>query len=285
MQKEIISVVTFGSTKPKQNESHVVEVELPLKDGTSFNLTANVIPEITRFIHRSPVRLGKTAFLWKDLPLANSISAEREISTTELLIGSDYYPELITAEKIELEPGLNLLGSKLGRIPSSRFGKRACNESNASMLIFSCPNQTTLEPVLPSENSPVLSDQNIDDVWRLENIGIKDLLTDAEFSFDTIPKTENSELKTLEFSLRHFDQTRRFSNSELFILHYTQNGTLRRVENLGVFPLGIMIKVGGFPTLSFPFCTILKTENSELKTWEFSIRFTRKTIFFIKLCN
>ena len=39
------------------------------------------------------------------------------------------------------------------------------------------------------------------------------------FSFGTIPKTENSELKTSEFSPRHFDQTRRFSNSELFILH------------------------------------------------------------------
>ena len=55
LQKEIISVVTFGSTKEKQIESHVVEIELPLKDGTSFNLTANVIPEITRFIHPSPV--------------------------------------------------------------------------------------------------------------------------------------------------------------------------------------------------------------------------------------
>ena len=51
LQKEIILVVTFGSTKPKQIESHVVEIELPLKDGTSFNLTANMIPQITGFIH------------------------------------------------------------------------------------------------------------------------------------------------------------------------------------------------------------------------------------------
>ena len=99
MQKEIISVVTCGSNKSKQIESHVVAIELPLKDGTSFNLTANVILEITGFIHRSPVRLGKTAFLWKDLPLTDSIPSEKEISTVELLIGSDYYLELITAEK------------------------------------------------------------------------------------------------------------------------------------------------------------------------------------------
>ena len=56
------------------------------------------------------------------------------------------------------------------------------------------------------------------------------------FPFCTIPKTENSELKTLEFSQ------------------------------------GTLIKLGAFPTRSFPFCTILKTENSELKTSQFSLR-------------
>ena len=112
--------------------------------------------------------------------MADSIPSEKEISTIKLLIGSDYYLELITAEKMELEPGLYLFGSKLGWILSGRFGKRACNKSNASMLIFSCSNQTTLEPVLLSENSLVLSDQNIDDFWRLENIGIKDPLIDTD---------------------------------------------------------------------------------------------------------
>ena len=40
-----------------------------------------------------------------------------------------------------------------------------------------------------------------------------------------------------------------------------------------------------FSTPSFPFCSIPKTENSELRTSEFSRRFTRTTIFFTKLCN
>ena len=42
------------------------------------------------------------------------------------------------------------------------------------MLIFNCPNQTTFEPILLSENPSGFSDQNINDFWRLENIGIKD---------------------------------------------------------------------------------------------------------------
>ena len=90
LEKEITSVVTFGSSKPKQIQSHVVSIELPLKDGTSFNLLANVIPEITSFIQCSPLQIGKTAFLWKDLSLADFIPTEKEVSTIELLIGRAY---------------------------------------------------------------------------------------------------------------------------------------------------------------------------------------------------
>ena len=160
-EKEIISVVTFRSTKPKQIESHVVSIELPLKDGTSFNLLASIIPEITGFIQRSPLQIGKTAFLWKDLPLADSIPTEKEVSTIELLIGSDYHLELTTTEKIELKPGLYLLGSKLGWILSGRFGERIhdANCPNALMLIFNSPNQTTFKPTLLLENPSGFSDQ------------------------------------------------------------------------------------------------------------------------------
>ena len=70
------------------------------------------------------------------------------------------------------------------------------------MLIFSCANQTTLEPVLLSENSPVLSDQNIDDFWRLENIGIKNPLIDADDN------------KTLQ----HFNDTVTFEDNQYYIV-------------------------------------------------------------------
>ena len=128
------------------------------------------------------MQIGKTAFLWKDLPLADSIPAEKEVSTIELLVGSDYYLELTTTEKIELKPGLYLLGSKLGWILSGRFGKRVHDAicPNASMLIFNSPNQTTFEPILLSENPSGFSDQNIDNFWHLENIGIKDSVTEVD---------------------------------------------------------------------------------------------------------
>ena len=94
------------------------------------------------------------------------------------------------------------------------------------------------------------------------------------FPFCTIPKTENSEMKTSECSFKPFYQTPSFSNSKFSILHYTQNGKLG-VGNFGVFSevyqnsdfFNYLIKLRGFPTPSFPFCTTLKTENSEMENF------------------
>ena len=82
------------------------------------------------------------------------------------------------------------------------------------------------------------------------------------FPFCTIPKTENSELKTSEFSLRHFDQILRFFNSEFLILHYMHYDQTPRFSNsefsilhyiqnqkLGAENLGVSSKV--YPINSF----------------------------------
>ena len=90
-------------------------------------------------------------------------------------------------------------------------------------------------------------------------------------------------------------------NSEFSILHYTQNEKLGD-ENLGVL-FQAFTKLRILPIPSFPFCTVLKTENlemktsecsfkpffcaipktenSELETHEFSLRFTRTAIYLI----
>ena len=88
-----------------------------------------------------------------------------------------------------------------------------------------------------------------------------------------------------------------FFHSEFSILHYTQNPELKTSEfslrqiKLGFptpsFPFRTVPKSENlelktrFPTLIFPFRTTLKTDNTELKTSEFSLRFTRTTILFV----
>ena len=64
--------------------------------------------------------------------------------------------------------------------------------------------------------------------------------------------------------------------------------TLPKTENSEMKPRSalssLFTELRIFPTPSFPFCTVFKTENSELETSEFSLRFTR-TAIFLKLLN
>ena len=48
--------------------------------------------------------------------MADTIPTETESSEIELLIGNDYYLDIILSQKIEIQPGLYLLASKLGWI-------------------------------------------------------------------------------------------------------------------------------------------------------------------------
>ena len=61
--------------------------------------------------------------------------------------------------------------------------------------------------------------------------------------------------------------------------------TLPKTENSEMKPRSalssLFTELRIFPTPSFPFCTVFKTENSELETSEFSLRFTRTAIFFL----
>ena len=49
---EILSVFTFGSTKPKEFKTSVAEFGLKLKNGQTVKIQANVVPKITGMIQR-----------------------------------------------------------------------------------------------------------------------------------------------------------------------------------------------------------------------------------------
>ena len=54
----------------------------------------------------------------KNLKLADTISTSYEDARVDILVGNDYYLDIISSEKIQLQEGLYLLGSKLGWIMS-----------------------------------------------------------------------------------------------------------------------------------------------------------------------
>ena len=56
----------------------------------------------------------------RSLDMADTIPSQTESSSVELLIGSDYYLDIILSKKIGVQPGLYLLASKLGWILTGR---------------------------------------------------------------------------------------------------------------------------------------------------------------------
>lgn len=87
---EILTVFTFGSTKPKGFKTPVVEFGLKLKNGQTMNIQANVVPKITGMIQRAPISSKQFEPLFKEHQLADTFPSELEVSTVELLIGNDY---------------------------------------------------------------------------------------------------------------------------------------------------------------------------------------------------
>ena len=86
-----------------------------------MKINANVVPQIAESIKRRPVNLNSIdnrKCLWNEFSRADDLPSKREISSIDLLIGKDYYLDIILSQKIEIHPGLYTLGSKLGWILS-----------------------------------------------------------------------------------------------------------------------------------------------------------------------
>ena len=53
-----------------------------------------------------------------------------------MLVGNDYYQDIILPQKIEVQPGLYLLSSKLGWIVTGRTSEPDESENGTNMLIL-----------------------------------------------------------------------------------------------------------------------------------------------------
>ena len=176
--KDEFMLVTFGSAKPKRTESRNTKLDIVLKDGSILTISANVVPQNAESIQRRPVNL-KTLdnwnYLWNEFSLAGDLPTERETSSVELLIGNDYYLDIILPQKMEVQPGLYMLGSKLGWILSGRLSEIVERTTEPSMLLLTqgkrIENETSF---LTSLDKSLPTKPNIEDFWRLESIGIND---------------------------------------------------------------------------------------------------------------
>ena len=179
-----ISLVTFGKEKPITLKTPTTKINLPLKDGTQLLLTVNVVPKITGGIQRMPIdtKIFEN-HLWKDLQLADSLPTQTEKTQIDLLLGNDYYLDIIEPVRMELKPGLFLLGSKLGWILTGRtqVDVSASDTMMPALLVHTYSESKILQPncfSLPDSSMPTTP--SLEDFWSLEKIGITDTYLESD---------------------------------------------------------------------------------------------------------
>ncbi|XP_060570667.1 uncharacterized protein LOC132728956 [Ruditapes philippinarum] len=175
--RQEIRLVTFGSDKPKVIRTMSTQLNIQLKDGQNFAITANIVPTITGSIQRKPVSIsnnGEFRSLIKNLTLADDIPTEEYTDSIDLLLGNDYYLDIVLGHKIEIQPGLYLLSSKLGWILSGRTSEIDDSVTDANMLILSYGNNITKTQVFTTVDKCVPKLPDIEDFWNIETIGLKD---------------------------------------------------------------------------------------------------------------
>ena len=137
--EEEIKLVMFGSDKPKTLKTTQTKLKIKLYDSHYLDICANIVPVISGTVQRKGLKLCSSKnvdHLMKSLDMAGTILLETESSKVELLVGNDYYLDLILSQKIEVQPGLYLLASKLGWILTGRTCEHEPSATETNMLIL-----------------------------------------------------------------------------------------------------------------------------------------------------
>jgi hypothetical protein len=175
-KEQEIRLVTFGE-KPKVIKTKSTQLRMKLKNGHYMTLNANIVPLITESIHRKPISIhNQKNFkeLAETLDLADRIPVRDESSTIELLIGNDYYLDLVGSHKIEVQQGLYLLASKLGWLLTGRSSNPECNQEDINMFVMTYGTNHSNTEVFTATDKSLSTNKEISDLWDLESIGINE---------------------------------------------------------------------------------------------------------------
>ena len=167
-------VHTFGTNKPENIEANIVELGIRLQSGFTMQLKASVVPKITGKIERRPIETDIRERL-KTFDLADTIPTVTENTYIDLLVGNDYYADIVSMQRMTVTKGLYLLQSKLGWVLSGRTQKQAGErQRTVSMLTYSSNRWVSDLTTFSCVDENLELKPRLEELWKLETIGIKD---------------------------------------------------------------------------------------------------------------
>ena len=111
--EEALDLGTFGSESSRSVQVPVVAVHIRTQTGTVLDLTVNIVPTISAPVRKEQVDIQKFQFI-RGLTLVEPLNAHAEDIKLDMLIGSNYYNDVIGDPGIKLDDGLYLTCSVLG---------------------------------------------------------------------------------------------------------------------------------------------------------------------------
>ena len=151
-----LSVSTFGSTNPHVMDLHVIGCDLPTINGQSLHVEPHVVPHITHAIPRSPLsgpdqkELTTVLRATPSIPMADPMPLQPDTVEIDLLLGSDYFWDVVQGRHTTLPSGLHLLLSKFGFILGGRRALHAQSAENNRhtqvLVVSSCVRQVRTLP-------------------------------------------------------------------------------------------------------------------------------------------
>ena len=202
-RSETLSVSTFATTSAYRMTCAVVQFDLPLSSG-KLCMEAFVVPHITNPVERFPLQAADSEHLAKyvDIRLADPPPLIEPISQRiDILIGLDYYWEIIESFYDTLPSGLKLLQSRLGVVICGRLH---CSLP-VSQLSPKCTTllvSTIVDQTLNTDTFQTVDDfhthcPNVSDLWNLETIGICDPIKETPLP-DTTQEFSDSSVRQID---------------------------------------------------------------------------------------
>lgn len=182
-----LKLATFGNEKYRTVKTSNADMILNTKDGKKLNITANIVPNITSGITRKAVVIGnkeKFSDLTHQLEFADTLPEKTDTERIDMLIGNDYYLDIICGHKIEVQSGLYLLACKFGWVLSGRStaikeNENACDDNDLNMLILNNGTNVTKTEVHSEIDKCLSTPSDVDKFWKLDAIGIHEEMIDT----------------------------------------------------------------------------------------------------------
>ena len=164
---DTISVARFGDQRRQSYKCAIVEIQFTQLDGTTGTLIARTLPNITSPVKQWPVSAQHDSIL-RTLPLAEPLTATGRLPI-DVLVGLDFYYEIVCDQRLQLADGLFLLQSSVGFL----LTVQSAQEADDTALVMSC------EPVPP----------DISRFWAVEEVGTAAPLDDDAHVLDMVRRS------------------------------------------------------------------------------------------------